>query len=150
MEESKSRLVDYWEQLVTFYNAQPQEYQYGIIAIAVILFIIIIIPKGKKKGGKKGKKFTGIQVQSFQIAQLSRDAFVKIKNSGDTLILTEIETSPQVVIKNQYAGHHLTSGEEYRLLIEATPGTRIPSQVTMYISGLGTNGKSYTQKLLLR
>ncbi len=92
----------------------------------------------------------GLQLHTFQIAPLGRDAFLKIQNNMDLITLTKLEIIDRqnVRVKNAIAGHKLDKGKIYSILLEAEGNTKLTDGFTVKLTYLTASGKVGTSQFL--
>lgn len=112
---------------------------------ALLLLLIIWLAARKPKA-----TFPGLQVNMFQIAPLGRDAFLKIQNPAETVVLSQYKVIGRndVAIKNHLSGHRMDQLKEYSILLEATGSERLDPNFTLELTYIDNAGKVYRQKLV--
>lgn len=112
---------------------------------ALLLLIIILIAARKPKA-----KFPGLTVSMFQIAPLGRDAFLKIQNPADAVVLSQYKIIGRndILIKNHLSGHRMDQMKEYSILLEANGTERLSSDFTLELTYMDNEGKVYRQKMM--
>lgn len=95
---------------------------FGLLLIIILIFVSILRALSRKK-----LRASSLSVQSFQIAPLGRDAFLKLYNPGNEVTLTAIQIigRTDVKVKNEVAGHLLTNAGAYSILLEAAGNERL-------------------------
>lgn len=143
-------MEDIIEQLRTFIDQLTiQEWAY--IGGGLLFFLIIVL--AIRRSGKKKKPITStsnIRLHSFQIAPMGRDAFVKIKNIGEPVVISELKIigRDDMVIKNAFAGQKMDQHKEYGILLEVNNNEKILPGFTLEVTVLGPNGE--VQKTTLK
>ncbi len=132
----------------------PDQKIMALVGMGVLLLIIILrkifrskskkTASPKRKGG--GAKGT-LSIHSYQIAPLGRDAFLKIKNNGPTITLTQLSIANQnILIKNALAGQKIDEGKIYSILLESKDANKIPEGLEIEVTFL--NSKHLAEKQL--
>ena len=118
----------------------------GVLILFTLLLVIIV-----RSVSRSRIKHPGLVIQSFQIAPLGRDAFLKLNNPGGgvTLTSTVVTGRADVIVKNQVAGHVITQGGTYSLLIEATADQRLRSDFELHFTFFDAEKKVYQQQFSL-
>ncbi|MCB0629717.1 MAG: hypothetical protein R2824_29545 [Saprospiraceae bacterium] len=113
----------------------------GIILLLLIIWLASRKPKAT---------FPGLTVSMFQIAPLGRDAFLKIQNPAQTVVLSQyrILGRNDIDIKNHLSGHRMDQLKEYSILLEANGTERLNSDFSLELTYIDNEGKVYRQKLL--
>lgn len=117
----------------------------GGAAMGLILLLVFIWLLGKLFRARVTTQ--GIVVQSFQLAPLGRDAFLKITNPGEpvTLLQTQVLGRNDIVVKNQVAGQQLASGGSYSILLEAGGDQRLDSNFSLQFTFVDQQRRAYHQ-----
>lgn len=138
----KSGLTDKLPEWIKQYD--PQLLQ-GIAVFLILLVIFIIFSYIRKKREKTSNP--KLTIQSFQIAPLGRDAFLKLNNPSTplTLLSLEILDRPDLHIKNQVGGHVLTTGANYSILLEANGSERMNPDFNICITFVDAHKHTYRQ-----
>lgn len=99
----------------------------GFGLLVLLIIIIIVISRSTRRSRLRQR---GLVVQSFQIAPLGRDAFLKISNPGlpVTLLNLQLIGRQDIKVKNDVAGQQLTQGGSYSILLEAMGDRRLNGQ----------------------
>ncbi|MBX2870683.1 MAG: hypothetical protein KTR30_01245 [Saprospiraceae bacterium] len=120
-----------------------QEWAY--IGGGFLFFLIIIMAIRRSRKGRKVrvKKASNIHLHSFQIAPLGRDAFVKIRNTGEAAVLSglKIVGRDDMVIKNAFAGQKIDQNKEYGIFLEVNGREKIQPGFLLEVTVLGPNGQ---------
>ena len=97
------------------------------VGFGALLFLIILIVMISRSVRRSRLRQRGLVIQSFQIAPLGRDAFLKIANPGApvTLLLVNLIGRRDVKVKNEVTGQQLTSAGTYSILLEAVGDRRL-------------------------
>ncbi|MEL7219940.1 MAG: hypothetical protein AAGJ93_01395 [Bacteroidota bacterium] len=116
---------------------------------AMILLLIFIWLLGRLF--RSGKKSKGIAVQSFQLAPLGRDAFLKITNPGDevTLLFAHVIGRADVVIKNEVGGQKIPAAGSYSILLEAAGEQRLSKDFSVQFTFVDDQKQTYHQTFSL-
>lgn len=136
-----------WKFIQNFFkNLTPE--QWAIIGGAA-LFLFVLLPLYLRfRRRRRLRKFAPqIQLESFQISPLGRDAFFKIKNNGEqaTLISLFIRGRRDIVFKNSFVGHELHRDKSYSILMEATAKDKISENFMIELNYLDRIGNVYKQ-----
>ena len=137
MEEYLSQAQELAEQLTL------QEWAYVGGGFLFLLIILLAIRRSGKSRGVKVKKASHIHLHSFQIAPLGRDAFVKIKNTGEPAVLSGLKIlgREDMVIKNAFAGQKIDQDKEYGIFLEVEGKNKIQPGFMLEVTVLGANGQ---------
>lgn len=113
--------------------------------LLVILIIIIVLIRGSMRRGRLRKR--GLLVQSFQIAPLGRDAFLKVANPGPavTLLSLRLIGRNDLTVKNQVAGQQLALSGTYSILLEAVGERRLDNHFQIEITFADEQKNQYQQ-----
>ncbi len=114
--------------------------------VFLVLILIPIIASSNRK--RRLRKFAPqLAVESFQISPLGRDAFFKIRNTGElaTLVSLFIRGRRDIVFKNAFVGHELHKDKSYSILMEAAAKDRIETNFTIELNYLDRVGNVYKQ-----
>ncbi len=89
----------------------------------------------------------GLLIQSFQIAPLGRDAFLKISNPGPpvTLLMIRLIGRQDVKVKNEVTGQQLPTSGNYSILLEAVENRRLDAQFKVELSFADAQKVHYQQ-----
>lgn len=137
------------DQLPEWLQAYDPQVLIVAAAIFIVLFtllVIIVIIKISKKS-----KTPLMQIKSFQIAPMGRDAFLKLSNPGErlTLLTLEILGRPDITINNQVSGHVLVQNANYNVLMESSGLAPIEASLHVLISFSDANNQTYKQHFSL-
>lgn len=118
----------------------------GGLVLLVILLVLIIGAVSRSR-----IKHSGLVIQSFQIAPLGRDAFLKLNNPGKGVTLSTVVVTGRadVIVKNQVAGQSIAQGGTYSILLEATADERLRSDFQLYFTFFDSEKKIYQQQFSL-
>ncbi len=118
----------------------------GALIIFIILLVLIIRAVSRSR-----VKHTGLVIQSFQIAPLGRDAFLKLNNPGVGVTLSSVVITGRadVVVKNQVAGQAIARGGTYSILLEATADQRLRTDFQLRFMFFDEERKVYQQQFSL-
>ena len=143
-------LKKWWDILRNFLQQlTPDQKLMAAVGFGVLLLLLILrkLLKVKNKGGVRSKnnKKGALSIHSYQIAPLGRDAFLKIKNNGPSITLTQLVINNQEVsIKNALAGQKIDEGKIYSILLESKNTKKIPEALEIEITFL--NSKHIAEK----
>ena len=123
---------------------------FGVGIGGLILFIILLVLIIRAVSRSR-VKHPGLVIQSFQIAPLGRDAFLKLNNPGVGVTLSAVVVTGRadVVVKNQVAGQAISQGGTYSILIEATADQRLRSDFQLHFTFFDSEKKIYQQQFSL-
>jgi hypothetical protein len=143
-------VAPYWEQFTGWLLSVDPLYLAagggGLLLLAAIGVAIRINRSGAPRTG--GPR---IQIASFQLAPLGRDAFLKLSNAGEpaTLSTARILGRNDVLIKNTVAGQQIPSGGSYSLLLEATGNQRLQANFLVVLVYVDDQRRAYEQTFTL-
>jgi len=112
----------------------------GFIALLIFIWLIRKLIRGRNNT-------SGIVVQSFQLAPLGRDAFLKVTNPGDPIVLLYAKAigRDDVVIKNEITGQQIPTGGSYSILLEAGGEKRLDKKFSFQFTFVDEQRHSYHQ-----
>jgi hypothetical protein len=118
----------------------------GALVLFIILLVLIIRAVSRSR-----IKHQGLIIQSFQIAPLGRDAFLKLTNPGVGVTLTAVVVTGRadVIVKNQVAGQSIAQGGTYSILLEATADQRLRTDFQLHFTFFDEDKKVYRQQFSL-
>jgi hypothetical protein len=118
----------------------------GVLIILIILLVLIIGAVARSR-----VKHAGLVIQSFQIAPLGRDAFLKLNNPGTGVTLSSVVVKGRadVMVKNQVAGQAIAQGGTYSILLEATADQRLRTDFQLHFTFFDKEKKVYQQQFSL-
>lgn len=121
------------------------------VGIGVLLLFILLLVMIARSVARSRIKHSGLVIQSFQIAPLGRDAFLKLNNPGTGVTLTSVVVTGRadVIVKNQVAGQAISQGGTYSILLEATADQRLRSDFELYFTFFDAEKKVYQQQFSL-
>ncbi len=124
----------------------PLYYAVGV-GLLLLLFVIRAMVRQRKKRAINPAMLPQLTLQSFQIAPLGRDAFLKIRNDGPVAQLSAVNIigRTDIILKNSAAGQVIATGKEYSLLLEAASTNRLTNNLTIELIFSGPDGKAYRQ-----
>ena len=118
-------------------------------AIGGVLLLLIIIVRVRKASRKKRLKeiAPSLSLHAFQIAPLARDAFFKVRNTGEIATLTalNIKGRKDILIKNAVAGHQIEKDKVYSILLEAGATEKIRKNFQIELVYIDSGGNAYKQ-----
>lgn len=143
MEEANNKLLQPVLDLLEKWGIEPWMAAAGLGAL--LLLILVLLLRRKPKAG-----FPGLLVSLFQIAPLGRDAFLKLRNPGSTVVLSQYKILGRndIQIKNHLAGHRLETQKEYSILMEVSGTDRLEPNFTLELTYMDEAGQVYRQKLM--
>lgn len=125
-----------------------EQWAYVAGGFVVLLLFRWIIKRSRRPKKVKVKPTVtqqgkGLQLHTFQIAPLGRDAFLKIQNISDSVTLTKLEIPDRhnIRVKNALAGHKLDKNKIYSILLEAEGNTKLEDGFTVKLTYLTSHGK---------
>jgi len=148
MEESfSSTIKSYWQQASTWLATVDTRY-WIIAGVLVLFFIIWRIAAAQSRKRNLAKVAPKLLIEGFQIAPLGRDAFLKMRNAGETATLTglQIKGRYDVTVKNVLAGHELEKDKSYSLLLEATGQQKLTPNFLIELTFFDRAGNVYAQR----
>lgn len=124
----------------------------GLIILLLLRWIIRRARRPEKIAVFQGaaSKVPGLQLHTFQIAPLGRDAFLKIQNTGEEVTLTKLEINDRanIHVKNALAGHKIDKGKIYGVLLEAIGNTKLTDGFKVKLTFLNKEGKVGTAEFV--
>ncbi|MDX1942736.1 MAG: hypothetical protein SFU99_19390 [Saprospiraceae bacterium] len=95
--------------------------------VLLLLFVILPLASASRRRKRRAKVAPQLILEAFQVSPLGRDAFLKIKNNGETATFTSlfVKSRRDIVFKNAFAGHQLDRGKTYSVLLEAVAQEKI-------------------------
>lgn len=137
MEEYLAQAQELAEQLT------PEEWAYIGGGFLLFMIIVMAIRRSRKSRRVRVKKASNIRLHSFQIAPLGRDAFVKIRNTGEPAVLSGLKIlgRDDMVIKNAFAGQKIDQNKEYGIFLEVNGKEKIQPGFQLEVTVLGPNGQ---------
>jgi hypothetical protein len=135
-----------WGSFLGWFQAMGIEPWWVAAGLGVLLLLIIILIAARKPKAK----FPGLRVSMFQIAPLGRDAFLKIQNPANTVVLSQyrIIGRNDILIKNHLSGHRMDQLKEYSILLEANGTERLSPDFALELTYIDNEGKVYRQKMI--
>jgi hypothetical protein len=112
----------------------------GLIVLLIFVWLIAKLFRGRIKT-------SGIVVQSFQLAPLGRDAFLKITNPGEPVILLHAQVigRSDVIVKNDVTGQQIPTGGSYSILLEAGGDRRLDKDFSFQFTFVDEQRRAYHQ-----
>lgn len=151
-------LKKWWDIITKFIQELSPEQKMIASVVLGMLFLILLLRKVARKN-KKGKNLTrrqkkqnkgALSIASYQVAPLGRDAFLKIKNNGPTITLTQLSLlNPNISIKNALAGQKIDEGKIYSILLESKNAKKIPEALEIEVTFLNSNHIAEKQSFTL-
>lgn len=134
-----------------FENLTIQQW-YIIGGIAFLVLVVLPLFRRFRFRRRLRKYAPQIQLESFQISPLGRDAFFKIRNTGEqaTLVSIFIRGRRDIVFKNAFVGHELPLDKSYSILMEATAKDKIEENFSIELNYLDKIGNVYKQSFDLQ
>ena len=139
------------EQLQPYIKILSPEQWAVVGGIIFILFVLSRMRRGAKKRKKLKKVAANLVYHAFQIAPLGRDAFFKIKNTGELATLTgiTIKGRKDILVKNAVVGHQLEKDKVYSILLETGSAAKIVENFTIELSYFDQGGNNFKQSFPL-
>lgn len=111
------------------------------------LLIIILLALRSRGRQRRLAAAPHLAINSFQIAPLGRDAFVKLINQGESATLSRLQVKGRydITVKNEIAGQVLHRGGTYSILLEATAQQRLEPDFTLCLTFVDAGGQIYEQ-----
>ena len=115
MDELLDKAKEWLDKAIEFAkNMTIEQWAYVAGGFVVLLLLRWIIKRAKRPKTVKVQQqlsdtSSGLQLHTFQIAPLGRDAFLKIQNTSEPVTLTKMEflDRQNIRVKNAIAGHKL-------------------------------------------
>ncbi len=126
------------------------EYRYyvvgGVALLLLVLIMIVVVKRSLRKRWIK-KHAPDLWIQSFQIAPLGRDAFLKIKNTGELAQLKDLRFLKRYDLKakENYKDYPLEKNKVYGVFLEAAGKDRIEDDFDVELYFEDKVGNSYKQ-----
>lgn len=126
--------------------------EWGIIGGVILLVIIIPSILSNRKKKQRARVMPRLALESFQVSPLGRDAFFRIKNTGESATLTSlfIRGRRDIIAKNAFVGHQLDRGTVYGILLEATADEKITTNFSVEITYFDQMRNVYRQTFDLK
>jgi hypothetical protein len=117
-----------------------------VLAILVLWLLFALVRRGGLKPAGHG-----LAIQSFQLAPLGRDAYLKVINPGVPVTLSAVTIlgRADVSIKNEVAGQILTSDGAYSILLEANGSERLVPDFSVQFTFVDTQRQAFQQVFTL-
>lgn len=150
--------VDVWLQKAIEFAQSLTIEQWAMIGGGVIVLILLrwIIKRAGRTKKTPARQQTaantpGLNLFTFQIAPLGRDAFLKIQNTGEEVTLTKLDITDRqnILVKNALAGHKLAKGKIYGVLLEAEGNSKITDGFSVQVTYLTASGKVQMAKFVV-
>ena len=121
------------------------------VGFGLLLFLIILIVVIRRSLRRARLRQRGLVIQSFQIAPLGRDAFLKISNPGPpvTLLNVHLVGRQDLKVKNEVTGQQLPTAGNYSILLEAVGDRRLDPQFQVELSFADAQKVHYQQLFAL-
>ncbi len=147
MEFSTDILTSYWERARAWALTVAPEY-WAIAGGVVLVLIVWRIAAKQSRKRKMAQTAPKLLIEGFQVAPLGRDAFLKMRNSGEPATLTALQIKGRydVTVKNVLAGHELERDKSYSLLLEATGQQKLTPNFSIELTYLDRTGNVYVQR----
>ncbi len=122
-----------------------------IFGILFILFVLIPIVKAKRRQRRRQRIAPILLLDTFQISPMGKDAYFKIRNTGEqaTLLSLFIRGRRDVVPKNAFVGHQIEKEKVYGILLEATAMDKLADNFSVELTYLDKIGNVYKQSFEL-
>ena len=147
MEEWQTWWAETWPEWYAWLASVDPLY-YAIGGGVLLLLLIVRSVTRRRKQVTDSIHQPKLAIQSFQIAPLGRDAFLRIRNEGPPARLSAVNIYGRndVVIKNNAAGQLIDTGKEYSLLLETTSTNRLTKNIDIDMIFAGPDGRVYQQR----
>jgi hypothetical protein len=122
------QLSEIWALLVDKTAAfGPVEWGIAVTGSLGLLILPFLLISGGRRRKTLSRMPTHIAFYSYQSAPLGRDALLKIMNTRTNVVLLSvaIKGSDDIEVKNALAGHELSSGKVYGIMLEAVGKDRM-------------------------
>ncbi|MBK7870889.1 MAG: hypothetical protein IPJ74_09470 [Saprospiraceae bacterium] len=95
--------------------------------VLLLLFVVLPLASSRRRKKRRDKVAPKLMLEAFQVSPLGRDAFLKIKNNGESATFTSlfVKGRRDIVFKNAFAGHQLDKGKTYSILLETASQEKI-------------------------
>lgn len=159
MEELKQRfLEEWWPAAKAFVASLSMEEWIVIGATLFVLLLLRIILRRRKKGRKPVAPQAVLpsapvfELKAFQVAPLGKDAYFRITNAGEKATLSNLQVKGRsdIVIKNVVAGHQVSKGGEYGVLLEINSRDKIRPDFWLTLSYSDEQGNTFQQDFNLQ
>ncbi len=124
----------------------------GLLVLILLRWVIKRANRPKKSTTKQKAApiSAGLNLYTFQIAPLGRDAFLKVQNRGEEVTLTKLEILDRqnIIVKNALSGHKLSKDKIYSILLEAEGNSKITDGFSVQVSYLSNSGKVAMNKFI--
>ncbi|PSR09160.1 MAG: hypothetical protein DA408_08970 [Bacteroidetes bacterium] len=119
----------------------------GLVLAVLVLWLLFALVRG---GGRKPAG-SGLAIQSFQLAPLGRDAYLKVVNPGVPVTLSAVTIlgRADVTVKNEVAGQLLGSDGAYSILLEASGAERLLPNFSVQFTFVDTQRQAFLQVFTL-
>lgn len=127
--------------------------QYVILSLLPFIIGIhwanVISNRKEKKIFKQAPK---LSISSFQIAPLGRDAVFTIKNDGSDAIISQLKITDRtdLLIKNEFGGHKIIQGKEYRIFLESAGKEKLDDNFCLHLVFMDMQGNTFQQNIKVR
>ncbi len=146
--------IEHWIQELETFATTPSTERWIALGVLVFVLLLLLAMRINRRTKKKRAFLYAPQLflDSFQISPLGRDAYVKIANMGapGTLAKLQVNGRPDLVVKNQVAGHKLERGEQYRILLEAEGPKKIDRDFSFSLTFMDARKNVFQQEFNLR
>lgn len=144
MEETINEAIQTAKDLLQEWGIDPLVFAGGLGAV-LLLIIITLVARRKPK-----ITFPGLVINSFQIAPLGRDAFLKIQNPAQAVVLSQYKIigRTDVLVKNHLSGHRIETQKEYSILLEANGDERLEPNFSLELTYITEEGNVFRQRIL--
>jgi hypothetical protein len=121
----------------------------GIVGgLSSLLLILLLVRVSRRVALRRAPR---LELSSFQLSPLGRDASLKVRNLGEVVTLTQllIYGREDVAVKNTVAGHTLPTGGSYRILLESSGEARLAADFEVEFIYATAGRKAYRQRFRL-
>lgn len=143
-------VTPYWEAFTSWLLAlEPTYLMAGGGGLVLLIGLLVALRVNRRGGGRQASP--QLQVASFQLAPLGRDAFLKITNQGEKAVLSsgKIIGRNDVLIKNTLAGHEISRDGSYSLLLEAVGNERLQANFAVELTFVDEHRRGFQQTFFL-
>ncbi len=117
------------------------------VGFGLLVLLIIIIALIRRSMRRARLRNRGLVIQSFQIAPLGRDAFLKVANPGTpiTLLSLRLIGRNDLKVKNELTGQQLALSGTYSILLEAVGDRRLDANFQIELTFADEQKNHYQQ-----
>jgi hypothetical protein len=143
-------ISEFWENIRSSlqpYLSALEPVHYAMAALGVLVLTGLVVAVRMNRRAKQRRIPPKLNVQSFQIAPLGRDAYFKISNGGPPATISSLRIlgHSDIIAKNEVAGHIVEPGKDYSILLETLAAGKIDNNLEIELTFLDANGNAYRQ-----